>query len=186
MALLFRRTWNLHHRILLNYLPDVDSGMDFGWDGAFSRIYRPPHNRPRILAITLLFRRTWNLQHRIMLMTGGQIVTVSGWCLFSPASVRREYVKWIEKGRAERHDLSNSFNLRLKLSSEIVWHSDTAATHRHEETDLKWTEEVWADRHCVWMVLVLSSQCPETVREVDCGRGGADRHCNQEIVEHVG
>ena len=37
---------------------------------------------------------------------------------------------------------------------------------------VKWTEEVRADRHCVWMVRVLSSQCPETVREVYCGGAG--------------
>ena len=54
-----------------------------------------------------------------------------------------------------------------------------------EFTTPDYADDGRADRHCVWMVLVLSSQCPETVREVDCG-GGSDRHCNQEIVEHVG
>ena len=49
MTLLFRRTWNVHHRIFPYYLPDVDSGKDFGWG-----IQRPPHNPPRELPLTTL------------------------------------------------------------------------------------------------------------------------------------
>jgi len=56
---------------------------------------------------------------------------VSSLCLdgavFSPVSVRKQYVKWTEEMRVERHYLSISFNLRLRLSLENVWHSVLAS-----------------------------------------------------------
>ena len=89
--------------------------------------------------------------------SGGQIVTVSGWCVFSPASVRRQCSKWTV-GRGRRRS-----SLCLDGASSLQPVSGDSAR-----------SGLWKGgyRHCVWMVRVLSSQCPKTMREVDSGRAG--------------